>query len=62
MAKNKHHKQDDVTDLGALPEQTTLPQDDVTNLGTLTSPVTETVDMGHLPTLAKFKKFQKKGI
>lgn len=62
MAKHKPHRQDDVTDMGTVTETANVaPQDDVTDCGSITVPATETVDLGKLPPLAKFKKFQKKG-
>lgn len=45
-------------DLGGLNPSS---DDAQTDLGSLNTPADETVDLGKLPPLAKFKKFQKKG-
>lgn len=50
--------QETTADLGGL-----NPSSDgaTTDLGDLNQPVKDTVDLGKLPPLAKFKKFEKKG-
>lgn len=68
MAK-RNPSSDDAPQMGNVPEATQESQDlgsmnpssdDVTtDLGAINAPVGETVDLGKLPMLAKFKKFKK---
>lgn len=44
-----------------VPLQDVPVQETTADLGDLNQPVKDTVDLGKLPPLAKFKKFEKKG-
>lgn len=68
MAK-RNPSSDDAPQMGNVPEATQESQDlgsmnpssddATTDLGAINAPVGETVDLGKLPMLAKFKKFKK---